>query len=378
MSFETNDHHQREEKEQQKINIKERKIELKNELSAMGLFIDVEKQEITEQNRENGRKSRKQRREIRKEIRAINKTLKMEKKKINLVEHGGYTQIDILAPFKCENDRVILTNLEGQEYKDKEQRIKLKVNRINSEDPCAFVMTLYLKTFQLHHLDWFMKYIDISSYETKMFPNTKEITESVSALKFALKLLGLEKEPPTKQEQGYSSPNFSVPSVKTLCLIVGDGSTPRTASLFERCCPNFVVHSIDPVMKDCYLDNKCDDVENITCHKMTIEDFITNQNNKNLGVLQNTLYNFEQVLIVAVHSHALFKNYVPQIMKEKCAKNIPCAILAIPCCFEQNLPKEEWDSLNMQKCMDEDDFGIYGKCRRVLGWKSVDVDCDDA
>jgi hypothetical protein len=164
----------------------------------------------------------------------------------------------------------------------------------------------------LSYLDEFVRL----SYAPKLlslglFPDAKEITESMGI---------------------FNAVRRNCPFIfedNDLVISVGDGSTPRTASLFSEL-TNMQVLSIDPALKDI---SKYQNALNLSCISDTIENAYIEQ--------YIDLYNSKRVIIVAVHSH----NYVRKPEKgakvssildvtiSKLGKRIKeVFVAALPCC----------------------------------------------
>jgi hypothetical protein len=166
-----------------------------------------------------------------------------------------------------------------------------------------------LVEYNKHHLSYITEFIrlecapDIMAHH--MFPDAKEITESMGAFNaWRRELSGI-----------YKTDDRDV-----LCIVVGDGNTPRTASIFAYRTKWDVV-SIDPMLKHTSWD-----IDRLFCAAQTLEDFT---HRKDLGGHDGIIYCHDRpVLIVCVHSHAKMQNCV-ELIQTTGNK----AMIAIPCCF---------------------------------------------
>jgi len=134
-----------------------------------------------------------------------------------------------------------------------------------------------------------------------LFPNAKEITESMAAY-HAVRWLLVPK----------LGIKFDNPNIKVVC--VGDGHTPRTAALFAFRSA-WQVTSIDPRLREVHWN-----IERLMCYRSKIEDM-------NLEYEQ-----YDHVIIVCVHSHATIS---------ACLKHIhaPCrSVVAMECCIPLDIP----------------------------------------
>ncbi|KAL0487426.1 hypothetical protein AKO1_000842 [Acrasis kona] len=152
----------------------------------------------------------------------------------------------------------------------------------------------------------------------KVFPNIKEVSESMSAYYAVMNCL--------RSTTGRSK--FGDPTTK--CYVVADGSTPRTGAIFALS-TNWLIYSIDPVMKT--NNGAAKKLERLSCHQSTAEDFVIPEQVE--GALS---------VVVAVHSHANFNDFWQRLPTPKIG-------VAIPCCVEQSCDdlqcQSEYDDLHM-------------------------------
>lgn len=120
--------------------------------------------------------------------------------------------------------------------------------------------------------------------KNKLFPNIKEITESMSFIYLFEKYLYQWDETLYKNED-------------VTVIVVGDGKTPRTAALINFLTP-FKTISIDPEMDD---SKNWSYIKNLTTYKGKFEDWIEN-------VYKPSIYFGKRpVIILYPHSHAPIK-----------------------------------------------------------------------
>lgn len=152
------------------------------------------------------------------------------------------------------------------------------------------------------HIQSFVKWKCASDIlALKIFPNAKEVTESIGAYS-AVKNHMLHK----------IGAEFISPKIAVVC--VGDGVTPRTGSIFAFRSA-WTCYSIDPNLK--MLNPP---IKRLICLKRRIEDEILD------------LTDFDQVIIVMVHSHATIKNTLRSIKGKR------LHLVCIPCCVMQDIP----------------------------------------
>ena len=161
----------------------------------------------------------------------------------------------------------------------------------------------------------------------KLFPNIKEITESMAVYNTVRKYLQNE---------------FPLSSRDVTCLVVGDGHMPRTGALFAFR-TNWDVISVDPNMfKD---KPPLLRINRLLSVKGKIENFD--------NLLQHI--KTQKVLVVCVHSHAKLSACVAQL-KEK-----EITVISMPCCVP--------DDLNIVPEISYDDWGIHSPKRTINIYK---------
>lgn len=145
--------------------------------------------------------------------------------------------------------------------------------------------------------------------ELKMFPNCKEITESMAMVEAVFKLSIADR----------SSSNISL-------VCVGDGHKPRTAALFATL-TKWNCFSIDPAL------NKIDfPIKRLDCFKTKIEDI-------------EPKYFGNTVIIVHCHSHAKLTDSTRVIQGNN------RYVVSMPCCVQDNLERFEWVSIFKDDCV---------------------------
>lgn len=165
-----------------------------------------------------------------------------------------------------------------------------------------------------------------------LFPNVKEITESMAAYHAVRKYLW---------KQGYHP---SSDKVSVVC--VGDGHTPRTAALFAMR-SKWQCYSIDPVLRPREWD-----IRNLFTEAKKVEDTTL------------VLHEYDKVIVVAVHSHANLSTAWRRIKPG-------CPVIAIPCCIPQNLIVEVSPDVGAEKILpsfEYEDYGILSPKRTVKVW----------
>jgi len=195
--------------------------------------------------------------------------------------------------------------------------------------------TTELQQVNTYHVDWFWRRhreLIGSDLALEFFPNSKEISESVAAYRQLV------------------SNNYAIGDI---VLVVGDGTRPRTGSIFASDSSHPQVYSVDPLM---YLQyNKPG--EKLMGFQATIEDWLLEE-----GV---RLTNCQHLTLVAVHSHAVLHEYLPTL-QALLPPNCKLTIVAIPCCMPQEVPADSKLVLRREVV----DWGILSQKRTVKVWTS--------
>ena len=155
---------------------------------------------------------------------------------------------------------------------------------------------------------------------TKVFPNAKEITESSGA--FWAYMEHLKDDFPLDDED-----------IHIVC--VGDGVTPRTATMFAFR-TKFNCVSIDPALR-----TNAYGVDRLHCISKRVEEVDLH---------------YPKVIIVAVHSHAKMDATLDHITGDK------RAMIAIPCCVKYD---------DIEPDVMYNDVGIWSTKNTIKIWKSI-------
>jgi len=156
----------------------------------------------------------------------------------------------------------------------------------------------------------------------RVFPNAKEITESMGAF-YAV--------------WTYLADTFPLDDPYVNLYAVGDGCTPRTATLFAYRTA-WQCYSIDPLLRPIR-----NNTFRLYCQPSSITDY------KLSGYP-------DKAVIVCVHSHATMKDTLNIIQARS------RAMVAIPCCVPYNSPIP---------CISYEDAGIWSEKRTVKIWKQI-------
>jgi hypothetical protein len=154
----------------------------------------------------------------------------------------------------------------------------------------------------------------------KIFPNSKEITESFAAYNTVRKYFWRIGFQP-------SDPSITL-------FAIGDGKTPRTGATFAYRTA-WQCYSIDPLM-----NYNGGPIQRLSCISKKIED---------------VTFTCDKAVIVAVHSHASLDIAITNIIAKE------YAVIAIPCCKKQEITGQ--CPIKTYK-----DYGIFSPERNILVW----------
>ncbi len=237
--------------------------------------------------------------------------------------------------------RFSVNEKENFERKSKSNQINVQYNKKKSKIYIETTINIPL----LNHLDWFWYKLKTEQFPfdlmKELFPNFKEVSESVSAIRTLLKITNLKKNPQT-------------------ILSIGDGIKPRTGSLFALCSdPQSYIASIDPILRPMEKNT----LSNLFLYPLKIEDWL-NQNEDIIKAECN------QLIVSCVHSHAKFNNYMPKLFS-LIKPNTKVIIYAMKCCgVQQSFTKEELQLYQLEEHVNELDWNCFSPCRNYIVWKS--------
>ena len=162
----------------------------------------------------------------------------------------------------------------------------------------------------------------------EVFPNAKELTESFAAVDAALHKLDLDPR-----------------DADMAAVIVGDGSTPRTAATLALR-SSWRVLSVDPTLRLDKVRSWPRPVDRLDARAVLIED------------LDDRLEG--PYVVVAVHAHVETARAIRSV--ERCGAEVVGAV-ALPCCG--------WihDAPSLAVVADYEDWGIWSPERRVIAWR---------
>ena len=189
----------------------------------------------------------------------------------------------------------------------------------------ARAVTVTVPTPTLRYLDEFLSLrCRDDLLRLGLFPNAKEITESLAAYRAVKRALGDVRD---------------LGDPARTAVVVGDGCTPRTAAVLAFR-TRWRLYSVDPQLRT---DERWGQVERLTVVPLRIEDW--------------SLTLDGPAVVVAVHSHAPLGEAVLRVRAPE------LAVVAIPCCVAQetgSLPDLEYE-----------DWGVWSEKRTVQVWRRV-------
>jgi len=165
--------------------------------------------------------------------------------------------------------------------------------------------------------------------QAKLFPNAKEITESMAAFHAVRKRWS----------------QFPTDDPDIMLVAVGDGNTPRTAALFAYR-TSWKCYSIDPRLKK----GSGNGIDRLEVFPYKIEDFVWTRQ----GVIH---YETKAIIYVLVHAHVGTKWFKPDLHPDK------TLIVGMPCCVPYETPK---GCVEIAKYAD---WGCWSPHRELTTWK---------
>lgn len=200
----------------------------------------------------------------------------------------------------------------------------LHVNKVTSQG-----INLFVKYPSRRYFDEFLELrCAVDLMLNKLFPNSKEITESMTAFNAVRRFLRLERHGGTKM---LADPNVTM-------FDVACGSTPRTAAMFA-CRTTWSTVAIDPVLRE----NSAGTIQRVQTISKKIED---------------VSFDVDTAIVTAVHAHVSLEKIRSSIKARR------MLLVAMPCCK----PLE----LSAQPYIEYDDWGCWSPKRTVkvyaFGW----------
>jgi hypothetical protein len=182
------------------------------------------------------------------------------------------------------------------------------------------------KREQRHIADFFKLKCATQMMTMGLFPNVKEITESVAMFRAVADHL-LD-----------DTIRFNNPDVQV--VVVGDGHTPRTATLFAlRTAWN--CHSVDPVLN---ANTDYSSIRRLSIYINRIEHI-------------NLRFGDMATIIVLPHSHAKMEDVLDHVVASL------RHVVSMPCCVKHDIPNREYIGF-----VDE---GVWSEKNTVKIWKGV-------
>ena len=184
----------------------------------------------------------------------------------------------------------------------------------------------------------------------KVFSSAKDMSESMAALQAV------------KQQQQQIRHDFK----STICLCVGDGSTPRTAVLACYLQQWESVVSIDPALKDEWAGAAPRGVMGLTGFQGTLQDYMAT-----FLLLDNTKH-YNHLVILLVHSHARFIGPCNIDLVRAKFGTPPTTLVSLPCCTRFRHTQD----LQSQPTIQYDDDCVFSACRTVQIWEYREEESD--
>lgn len=174
-----------------------------------------------------------------------------------------------------------------------------------------------------------------------LFPNAKEITESMAAFN------AIRKNCIYPGEIQYDSTD-------TCIIDVGCGSTPRTAALCAMR-TNWDCFGVDPK-----LNNKDYTIERLKHEQVKLEDFVEKT--------KYSIANYDNHIYIATHAHIPFIDIANYLARYHIKKSY---LIYMPCCNYECAPSNQahCPPLILELIADYEDYGIHSPYRRIYVYK---------
>ena len=149
----------------------------------------------------------------------------------------------------------------------------------------------------------------------KIYPNAKEITESFSVLHALRTYLNSSSKDPSHRDYHFENSNVTA-------VVIGDGSTPRIASLLCFITKWNSVYSVDPML-NIKKNRSWNKIRHLKCKRSKIED------------LTIKIERDHNVVVLLMHSHVLLDRSLESLCftdgEDRKSKS-KIAVVTVPCC----------------------------------------------
>jgi len=215
------------------------------------------------------------------------------------------------------------------------------IRRPNNFGYCAYIDRVF-------SLRCFRDIVDL-----QVFQSAKDISESFCALNAALR-------------HGKNLPYKDI-----LCLVIGDGVTPRTAVLVAFLTKGWDCISIDPALKSKWTDSTLSPVQNMIGYAGTLENFVLDPTTDQIPFSASPNHNqtpnknkWKHIVMLCVHSHARFRGHATVAKIRAKFGKLPTTIVSLPCC-----PKfRHVHDIGIPPHVKYDDDCVFSACRSVDVW----------
>ncbi|KAL7691734.1 hypothetical protein Plhal304r1_c008g0031521 [Plasmopara halstedii] len=189
----------------------------------------------------------------------------------------------------------------------------------------------------LRYLDEFVGKLQCASdlLQLELFPDAKEITESMALFNAVRRYIA----PTSKSRKVNDKPDG--------IIVVGDGSTPRTAAMFAYRMQGWKCYSVDPAMDTGTSERskRWAEVSNLIIVRNKIE---------------NVRISLKRVILVLVHAHVSLDQALSAVEAEEI-----CGVMTIPCCNWYGLQETLF---GRKPDLVYDDFSVLSDHREIRLW----------
>ena len=211
------------------------------------------------------------------------------------------------------------------------------------------------------HIDavWSMKCFK-ELIKLDVFPDAKDISESMGALRAATLYshLSLRKDAEKSRRDALRS-RWKEENV--WCICIGDGSTPRTATLISFLTV-WNLFSIDPGLKKEFVGKEPKGIQRLEAFDLKFEDWAKMYSKS--ADCQRIKSMCKYLFIICVHSHHRFVGEASFDKIRDAFGNCPTCLVNLPCCAKFRPTKD----LGITPALTYDDPAIFSACRQIDIW----------
>eukprot|EP00943_MAST-04B_sp_MAST-4B-sp1_P007990 g7990.t1 len=210
------------------------------------------------------------------------------------------------------------------------------------------------------HLDavWSLKCFK-KLVELEVFPDAKDISESMGAFRAATLYSHLELNCDNNNDIIKTRSRWKQQNI--WCLCIGDGSTPRTATLISFL-TSWNLISVDPGLKQEFVGKDPKGINRMECFDMKFEDWVKFFSSSSACKIIKLECNY--LYIICVHSHHRFVGDACFEKVRNLFGNPRTCLVNLPCCARYSPIKD----IGRTPDITFEDPAIFSACRKIDMW----------